>query len=276
MSLKRSEIEMTMRHLATVVREHIKSALEPLIRELAELRAREPLRGEKGEPGIDGKAGPTGSAGNDGIDGKDGAPGLNGKDGSDGKSGADGLNGKDGRDGIDGKDGAPGRDGAKGEPGEPGADGKDGAPGRDGRDGMAGPAGKDGLNGKDGTNGIDGKDGAPGLDGLGFDDMTEAVEDGGRVIVRRYSAGERVKEFRHTTSFAIYRGVFSEGKTYEPGDMATWGGSVWHCNAETIEKPGDGSKSWTLAVKKGRDGRDGKNGEPGERGPEGKPGRDRY
>lgn len=55
-----------------------------------------------------------------------------------------------------------------------------------------------------------------------------------------------------------YRGVWVEGKTYGVGDMATWAGSCWHCNAdETTGKPGDGAKDWTLMVKAGRDvGRD--------------------
>jgi hypothetical protein len=40
------------------------------------------------------------------------------------------------------------------------------------------------------------------------------------------------------------------------GDVVTFGGSMWHCNAATEEKPGDGSAAWTLAAKRGRDGKD--------------------
>lgn len=166
-----------------------------------------------------------------------------------------------------------------GKDGEPGIDGKDGVSGRDGRDGIQGLSGKDGVNGKDGRDGIDGKDGAAGLDGkdgLGFDDMTAEMEDDGRVLCLRWVRGEQRKEVRITTGLTIYRGVFQEGHTYERGDLATWGGSVWHCNAETGEKPGDGSKTWTLAVKKGRDGKDGKDGDKGERGLAGKDGRNAY
>lgn len=108
---------------------------------------------------------------------------------------------------------------------------------------MPGPAG---LNGKDGA------------DGLGFDDMHEVMEDGGRTIRRRYIRGDRVKEFVHKTAVQIQRGVYVEGKSYEPGDVVTWGGSQWHCNEETTTRPGDGLKAWTLIVKRGRDGRDGK------------------
>lgn len=52
----------------------------------------------------------------------------------------------------------------------------------------------------------------------------------------------------------IYRGVFKEGDYYLHGDVATFGGSLWHCDKETKEKPGT-CNDWTLAAKKGRDGK---------------------
>jgi hypothetical protein len=55
-----------------------------------------------------------------------------------------------------------------------------------------------------------------------------------------------------------FAGVYVEGKHYELGDLVTWAGSSWHCNEVTESKPGDGSKAWTLMVKRGRDGKDGK------------------
>lgn len=160
------------------------------------------------------------------------------------------------------KDGAPGPQGDKGldgVPGERGPEGPEGLPGRDGRDGLPGAPGAkgaDGLNGKDGA------------DGLGFDDFEE-VFDGERTFTRRYIKGDRVKEFVFKTAIELYRGVWVEGKAYERGDRVTWGGSEWHCNEDTIAKPGDG-KAWTLSVKKGRDGRDGKDGLQGPQGPAGK------
>ncbi|EOE6915545.1 phage gp6-like head-tail connector protein [Cronobacter turicensis] len=55
----------------------------------------------------------------------------------------------------------------------------------------------------------------------------------------------------------IYKGVFKSGQDYLPGDTVTWGGSLWHCDEQTQDKPGEtGSKGWTLATKRGRDGRD--------------------
>jgi hypothetical protein len=88
--------------------------------------------------------------------------------------------------------------------------------------------------GKDGEPGPPGKDGADGTPGL------------------------------------VYRGVFLEGQCYEVGHLVTWAGATWHCNEPTLTKPGDGSKAWTLMVKRGRDGRDGKDGGPGPAGPAGK------
>ena len=54
-----------------------------------------------------------------------------------------------------------------------------------------------------------------------------------------------------------YQGVYQDGKAYDVGDVTTWAGSTWHCNEPTETKPGDGSKAWTLMVKRGRDGKDG-------------------
>lgn len=84
---------------------------------------------------------------------------------------------------------------------------------------VPGPQGEPGEPGKDG---VDGKDGEPGTPGL------------------------------------AYVGVYQEGKNYDVGQMATWGGACWHCNEPTETKPGSGSKAWTLMVKSGRDGRDGR------------------
>lgn len=55
-----------------------------------------------------------------------------------------------------------------------------------------------------------------------------------------------------------FAGVYVEGKTYDLGDLVTWGGSSWHCNETTTSKPGEGAKAWTLMVKRGRDGKDGR------------------
>ena len=55
----------------------------------------------------------------------------------------------------------------------------------------------------------------------------------------------------------VRKGVYVDGQIYVRGDMATFGGSQWHCDAETTAKPGE-SKDWTLVVKRGRDGAPGR------------------
>lgn len=50
-----------------------------------------------------------------------------------------------------------------------------------------------------------------------------------------------------------YKGVWAPGD-YARGDVVTRDGSLWHCNADTATRPGDGGPAWTLAVKRGRDG----------------------
>lgn len=74
------------------------------------------------------------------------------------------------------------------------------------------------------------------------------------VTVNRASGASEKKSFDIPTM--VYRGVFKSGDEYLPGDTVTWGGSLWHCDEQTQDKPGEtGSKGWTLAVKRGRDGR---------------------
>ena len=157
----------------------------------------------------------------------------------------------------DGKDGAPGADGKDGEPGRDGLDVKDLFRGEGGvlvatmSDGRVKELGQ--FVGKDGENGLPGKDGS---DGIGFDDLSVDY-DGEKTVTLRFTKGEKVKEFPLVLPVVIDRGVFSEGKTYSPGDGVTWGGSFWIAQEETGEKP-DTAKGWRLAVKKGRDGKDAK------------------
>lgn len=101
-----------------------------------------------------------------------------------------------------------------------------------------------------------GDDGKPGADGLGFDDLSVEY-DGEKTVTLKFVRGEQSKEFPLVLPVVIDRGVFFEGKTYEPGDGVTWAGSFWIAQESTTEKP-DSAKGWRLAVKKGRDGKDGK------------------
>ncbi len=100
------------------------------------------------------------------------------------------------------------------------------------------------------------KDGAPGrdgADGLGFDDLDVAIEDE-KGVVLRFSRGAQVKEFR--LPVPLDAGVYKPGELYRKGAVVTAQGSLWIAQADTRERPGDGSTSWRLSVKKGRDGRD--------------------
>jgi hypothetical protein len=70
--------------------------------------------------------------------------------------------------------------------------------------------------------------------------------------------GERIRRIESRPPALAYRGVYRPGETYQLGEVATWGGSMWHANKKTTAKPGDGSGDWTLCVKKGTDGKDGR------------------
>jgi hypothetical protein len=52
-----------------------------------------------------------------------------------------------------------------------------------------------------------------------------------------------------------YAGVWKVGEGYVAGCFVTHDGSLWHCNAETHDRPGTGSTAWVLAVKRGKDAR---------------------
>lgn len=160
----------------------------------------------------------------------------------------------------DGLDGKPGEKGEKGDPGQDGAPGRDGLDVKDlfrGEGGVLVATMSDGRVKELGQFvGKDGEPGKDGADGLGFDDLSFDY-DGEKTITLRFVKGDQVKEFPVVMPVVIDRGVFSEGKTYSPGDGVTWGGSFWIAQEETGEKP-DSAKGWRLAVKKGRDGKDAK------------------
>jgi len=52
----------------------------------------------------------------------------------------------------------------------------------------------------------------------------------------------------------IYREIWREGE-FDQGDVVTWGGSAWHCQRKTTDKPGT-SADWKLMVKEGARGKD--------------------
>lgn len=244
---------------------YVARAITPIIDKLAALDAKIASipagpQGEKGIPGDRGEAGP------EGIAGKDGAPGLDGKDGAPGPQGDRGEKGDRG---------PPGPAGEKGADGAPGMHGKDGAPGADGRDAIqieVLPAIDEAKSYPRGT-------WASFRGGLiraarNTDPITGALHEAGwhvvvegvAAIVVSKSKDERTIEIASAlTSGAkaiaefsipamIYREVWREGD-YDVGDVVTWSGSAWHCQAKTADKPGT-SAAWRLMVKRGADGKD--------------------
>src|SRR5687767_14166808 len=112
---------------------------------------------------------------------------------------------------------------------------------------VPGPAGKDGANGRDG------------VDGMGFDEIRAIQDEDVRTVHLQGEKNGRVKTLGTIVlPYEQYQGVGEEGRGYVKGDGVTWGGSEWHCNEPTVLKPGDGTKAWTLKVKRGRDGKDGR------------------
>lgn len=252
--------------IVSIVKSYIAKSLAGIVQRLEAIEAR-PMP-ERGEPGRQGDAGEPGPAGSPGPQGPAGERGSDGKDGA----GIAAIVRDGSRLNFELTDGRFFDAGEllRGEKGEPGPQG---LPGRDGRDGAPGPAGP---SGRDGRDGIDGKDGAPGRNGLSFEDILPPVYDSeGRTITLRFARGDRVLDLPLVlVGTTHYRGVWRD-KEYVPGDLVTWDGSLWHCNAVTEDRPGIGSpKAWTLAVKRGRDGKNGEKGDRGPPGPAGKDGRD--
>ena len=142
--------------------------------------------GEKGDPGEPGTPGPKGEKGDPGADGKDGMPGPRGEKGDPGplgergSDGADGMPGPKGEKGDPGDQGPQGEAGPRGEKGDPGSDGKDGVSGPKGEKGDPGANGKDGADGMPGPKGEKGDPGPPGPDGpqgeKGADGITPSDE----------------------------------------------------------------------------------------------------
>ena len=66
---------------------------------------------------------------------------------------------------------------------------------------------------------------------------------------------KRIAELEERQLEFCYRGVWAVG-SYKAGNFVTFGGSMWHCDADnTNTKPGTDASAWTLCVKHGRDSR---------------------
>jgi integrin beta 3 len=211
------------------------------------------------------------------LQGEQGPQGERGMTGERGDIGPTGERGLQGERGEQGEQGLPGDRGERGEKGDTGVGLAAAVIDRNGglvitmSDGSVAHLGPViGRDGKDGAKGADGKDGK---DGLGFEDL-EIVYDGERTFAFKLQRGDQIKKFEFDVPITLYRGVFKEGNEYHRGDVVTFGGSTWHCNNHTKDKPGETIKAWTLQTKRGRDGKDGAPGPKGEKGATGANGRD--
>lgn len=199
-------------------------------------------------------AGPPGPAGPQGERGEKGEPGERGEPGPagpQGERGADGIDGMAGERGLPGERGEPGPAGPAGPQGERGVDGLRGEAGLPGEPGEAGPRGP---RGERGERGLDGREGKDGRDGIATrDELLTLVRDAVAERVATVVAETVAAELKNWPK-PEYKGVWAEGGEYLRGNFATWGGSMWHANVDTTDRPGE-SDAWTLAVKHGRDGR---------------------
>lgn len=242
--------------------------------------------GPAGADGVMGPAGPMGPQGERGLPGESiqgpagekGEPGDRGERGLQGPQGERGEPGPAGATGAEGQPGPAGERGPQGERGERGIDGRDGRDGQDGRDALEieiQPTIEVGRSYARGTwakfNGglfralrnttsgdsVDLREWDCILNGFSLSPVHFQFSDDVRTLTTelRMSDGSA---YRHDFRFPvmIHRGIWREQQEYVRGDCVTWGGSVWHCIADaTREKPGQGSPSWQLAVKKGEDGK---------------------
>lgn len=82
--------------------------------------------------------------------------------------------------------------------------------------------------------------------------LVEVLEDEGRFVVRRWVKDGRVlHETRNQTKAPIFRGIYDHTRGYQPGDLISRGGSLWHTDV-----PCSGPfepNNFTLCVKRGRD-----------------------
>lgn len=229
----------------------IRDAVEPLKAEIAELRSRQPEKGEKGDPGQD--APPVE------LDVSEVVKELLAADGVKQLLGLEVEAYMAENPPAAGKDGEPG---AKGDPGKDGEKGMDGAGIADlliDRDGNLTATFTDGRMKSLGV--VTGKDGLPGQDGRDGADLTEiGIDfDGERTVTIKGRTGEVTKRL----PVPLWRGYWSSGSAAETGDILTHNGTAYIAVVDNPKgEPGVGKydHEWKVFARKGRDGKDGRNG----------------
>ena len=236
----------------------VKEATAPLVKRIEELEARQPERGEKGEPGAD--APPVE------IDVSDVVKELLADDG------IKQLVGLEVESFLTEHPPAPGKDGEPGPRGEKGMDGKDGEAGKDGagvaellidRDGALVATMTDGrmkslgvVVGRDGDKGADGKD------GRSVEDFARTYVPESHEIVERWKDAGGEQELRYPAGGIRHKGYWNPGIKAMAGDSWTHNGNLWIAVRETGAEPSTECADWTIGARKGRDGKDGKDGKP--------------
>lgn len=238
------DFEKTAAAMVRGTEKAIAAAVAPLLKRIDELERRPlPERGEKGERGE------TGVGVVDVLRNHEGVLVFTLSDGCIRELGN--VNGKDG-----GR-GEKGDQGGRGEKGEPGLNGERGEPGIQGERGLQGEKGERGDPGERGDRGEAGEKGERGPNGFSLKQFDTKISEDGRTVTLIFEDEEIAYEHEMRFSVPLYRGVWTECD-YGPGDLVTWGGSLWHADKETSAKPDAPDSGWRLCVKKGRDGKDAK------------------
>ena len=102
---------------------------------------------------------------------------------------------------------------------------------------------------------VPGPPGADGRDGLGLADF-DVAHDGERTFTLRWAREDRQVERTFTIPVPLWRGTWTEGRTYAPADIVQHQRSAWICRETTESRPGERATAWQLMVMRGRDGKD--------------------
>lgn len=99
--------------------------------------------------------------------------------------------------------------------------------------------------------------------------FAERSEDGRKFTLQAEYTGSRKHRLAEwELPVLIYRGVFNRkgfgGEPYAQGDVVTFDGQLWHCEAKTMDAPP--GPLWRLMVRRGQDA-DARKGQPADSGP---------
>lgn len=94
------------------------------------------------------------------------------------------------------------------------------------------------------------------VDGVKAIQIEQSGERGFRVVAERTSGQKSALDC--AMPVLLDRGRYSDEKSYEPGDVVDWSGSMWIAQeASNGIEPRPEVKAWRLSVRRGRDGKDG-------------------